>query len=123
MEQTEFLKQQVFIDLKNLNDGFDEETICYFSETDFEKVLERVQHLGIGIFTIKPRFKDEFLDIAIHEEYRKKATDPKWYTKAFKTLKHVQPGLMFSATYKVSPKLLARESAAESSSDNLSTEE
>ena len=59
MEQAEFLQQHVFSDLKNLNDGFDQEDIHYFSESDFETILERAEHFGIGIYEIKPFFNGE----------------------------------------------------------------
>lgn len=108
MEQPEFLAQNVFTNLKNLNAAFDKNQIHYFSEADFAVVLERVEHFGIGIYTIEPRFNGAAFEIAHHEKYKKKATDAKWYNKAFLTLKHLQPGMEYSATYKVSAKLLAR---------------
>ena len=108
MKQTEFLAQHVFIDLKNLNDGFDKETTHYFSESDFQIVLERVEHFGIGVYTIEPWLDGKVFDVASHEDFRKKATDPRWYKKAFLTFKSRQDGLAYSATYKVSNKLLAR---------------
>jgi hypothetical protein len=109
MEQTEFLEQHIFKGLKNLNDGFDQEAIQYFSESDFEIVLQRVEHFGISIYGIKPWFKGEFYDVSVHGDHNKKATDPRWYKKAFLTFKTSQAGLSYSATYKVSKKLLARE--------------
>ena len=109
MEQTEFLKQHAFTDLKNMNNGFDQEEIQYFSESDFEILLQRVEHFGISIYEIKPWFNKEFLDVSVHGDHNKKATDPRWYKKAFLTFRKSQTGLSFSATYKVSKKLLARE--------------
>ncbi len=108
MKQTEFLEKNIFTDLKNLNDGFDEETIQYFSESDFEIVLQRVEHFGIGIYGIKPWGNGESYEVASHESFKKKATDSRWYKKAFLTFKSRQSGLSYSATYKVSNKLLAR---------------
>ena len=108
MEQTEFLEKNIFTDLKNLNDGFDKETIQYFSESDFEIVLQRVEHFGIGIYKIEPWLKGKRYETAKHEDFKKKATDPRWYKKAFLTFKFRQSGLSYSATYKVSNKLLAR---------------
>ena len=108
MEQTEFLEKNVFNDLKNLNDGFDVEANHYFSESDFEIVLERVEHFGIGVYGIEPWLDGDLYAVAVHEDFRKKSTDPKWYKKAFLTFKSRQPGLAYSATYKVSNKLLAR---------------
>lgn len=108
MGQTEFLEKNVFTDLKNVNDGYKEETIRYFSESDFETVLQRAEQFGIGIYEIEPWLDGKFYAVATNEEFRKKATDPRWYKKAFLTFKTRQPGLLYSATYKVSNKLLAR---------------
>lgn len=107
MKQTEFLEQNVFTDLKNLNEGSDKETVHYFSEADFQTLLQRVEHFGIGIYKIETRL-DEVSDVAGHEDFKKKATDPRWYKKAFLTFKSRQTGLTYAATYKVSNRLLAR---------------
>jgi len=109
MEQTDFLAQYVFTGLKNVNDGFDDAAVQYFSEADFETVLQRAAHFGLGIYTIKPRLGDEFKPVVSHESMNKKATDANWYKKALKTFKHQNPEMCYSATYKVSAKLLARE--------------
>lgn len=108
MEQTEFLEQNIFKNLKNINDGFDNETSHHFSESDFETVLQRVEYFGIGIYGIEPWLNDEFFAITTHENFKKKATDARWYKKAFSNFKTLQSGLSYSATYKVSNKLLER---------------
>ncbi len=108
MEQTEFLEKNIFIDLKNLNDGLNKETIQYFSESDFEIVLQRVEHFGIGVYSVGSWLNGEVSEVVGHEDFKKKATDPKWYKKAFLTFKSRQPGLSYSATYKVSNKLLVK---------------
>lgn len=110
MEQSEFLEKHVFIDLENLNDGFDEASKHHFSQTDFETVLERSEYFGIGIYTVEARLSGEPFETSSHEAFKKKATNPAWYKKAFLTLTHRQTGLLYSATYKVSGKLLARYS-------------
>ena len=109
MEKTEFLEKNIFLNLENLNDEFDTDSLHYFSESDFEIVLERIEKLGIGIHEIRPRLEGEALDSKPNEDYRKKATDPKWYKKAFSEFKKQQPNLQYSATYKVSDKLLNRQ--------------
>ena len=43
--------------------------------------------------------------ILVNEDFRKKATDPRWYKKAFLTFKTTEKKLNYSATYKVSNKL------------------
>ncbi len=108
MEKTEFLQKNIFTDLKNINDGLDTETIQYFSESDFEIVLKRIEHFGIGIYGIEPWLNGELYDVSGHEDHKKKATDPKWYKKAFLTFKTRQAGLSYTATYKVPKKLLER---------------
>ncbi|WP_323788107.1 hypothetical protein [Psychroserpens sp.] len=108
MEKTEFLEKNIFLDLENINDGFDSDSISYFSESDFEIVLERIEKFGIGIYGIEPRLKGDVFGVKLNEDYRKKATDPKWYKRAFFEFKKDQTGLQYSATYKVSDKLLNR---------------
>lgn len=108
MEQTEFLEQNIFTDLKNLNDGLDQEDIQYFSESDFETILQRAEHFGLSIYEIKTLLNGEVYEATGHVDHKKKATDPRWYKKAFLTLKTRQAGLLYTATYKVSKKLLAR---------------
>lgn len=108
MEKTEFLKKNIFLDLENINDGIDSDSISYFSESDFEIVLERIEKFGIGLYGIEPRLKGDSFGVKVHEDYRKKATDPKWYKRAFFEFKKQQTNLQYSATYKVSEKLLNR---------------
>jgi len=108
MEQEKFLEQHIFTGLKNVNDGFGKDGIQFFSETDFEIVLQRAEHFGLSIYSIEPWIKNEVLEASSHEDHKKKATDPKWYKKEFLTLKTSQTGLFYSAEYKVSKKLLAR---------------
>ena len=109
MEQTEFLNKHVFKGLKGINQKGETDESSFFSEEDFAVVLERAEYFGIGIYSIETRLKGERFEQAKHEEHKKKATDPKWYSKAFLTLRKRQAGLSYSATYKVSSKLLAKE--------------
>ena len=108
MEQEKFLEQHIFKDLKNLNDGFANDKIQFFSESDFKIILQRAEHFGLSIYSIEPWIKSKMLEASSHEDHKKKATDPKWYKKEFVTLKTRQEGLLYSAKYKVSKKLLAR---------------
>lgn len=109
MEKTEFLAKHIFLNLENRNDAFETDALYYFSEADFEIVLERIEHVGIGIYHIEPRFEGVAIDSKSNENYRKKATDPKWYKKAFFEFKKQQPNLQYAATYRVSEKLLHRK--------------
>ena len=108
MKQSQFLEKNIFIDLKSLNEGFSEDGIQYFSEKDFGIFLDRAEYYGLSVYTIKPRSKDEKYEASSHVDHKKKATNPNWYKKEFKTLKTRQEGLLYSAKYKVSKKLLER---------------
>ncbi len=108
MEQAEFLEKHVFTDLKNLNDGFDPESTHYFSEADFAIILQKAEHYGIGIYEIKTVLNGKPYDVSAHTDHNKKATDARWYKKALQTFKHREDNLLYSASYKVSSKLLAR---------------
>ena len=109
MQQTEFLNNIVFKDLKNLNKDPKKKEIIYFSEEEFQIVLERAEHFGISIYSIETWKNKKSQAISVNEDFRKKATDPRWYKKAFLTFKTTEKKLNYSATYKVSNKLLARE--------------
>jgi hypothetical protein len=112
MDKTEFLEKNIFQNLKNLNETNDDEAIRYFSEADFQIAIERIENLGIGIYKIEPRLEGVAIEAKVNEDYRKKATDPKWYKRAFFELKKNQPKLQYSATYRVSDRLLNRGSVA-----------
>jgi hypothetical protein len=108
MEQTAFLSKNVFNDLSNHNAGLDDAASHYFTETDFATVLERVSHYGIGVYHLETYLDGKPFETMTHETSNKKITDSKWYKRAYLTLKSKQTGLLYTATYKVSSKLLAR---------------
>lgn len=104
-KEFEYLKDNVFNGLQNLNDGFDLKSIYYFSESDFEIVLDRVEKNGIAIFGIEPWLNGDFYDVSNFEDYKTRANDPKWYRKAFSEFKNREKNLMYSASYQVPKKL------------------
>lgn len=63
IQEQKYLDKNVFHGLSNLNNGFDEEGIKYFSETEFQIVLERVKNLGLGITGIEPWKDGEFYGV------------------------------------------------------------
>ncbi len=99
-----YLNKHIFHGLKNLNTGFDADSIKYFSEDDFQIVLERVEKHQIGITGIEPWKNGEFYDVLTYEDFDCDPTDPKWYNEAFKKFKGLD--LQFSATYDISENLL-----------------
>lgn len=105
IKEFHYLKTNVFNGLENLNDGFDSESIYYFSESDFEIVLDRVEKNGIAIFGIEPWLNGDFYDVKNFEDYKTVASDPKWYRKAFAQFKESGKKLMYSASYEVPKKL------------------
>lgn len=100
-ESSLFLDQHVFYDLEDLNDGFDADSIRYFSKLDFEKVLERVSFFNIEIYGIEPWPNKEFYDVDVADSYNLSPDDPNWYMAAFN--KFVNEGVesYFSASYGV----------------------
>ena len=101
-----YLEREVFAHLKNLNDGFDSPSIKYFSEQDFQRVLERVKGLGLGIYGIEPFLNGEYFGVAVYEEYGMSSTDPNWYMSAFEHFKNSGEELQYSASYDVPEQLL-----------------
>ena len=108
MKQEDFLEQKVFVGLTNKNKDKNS-TDFYFSEEEFPEVLKHAEHFGISIYDIKTTLDGNIYETVNHESFRKKATDSNWYNREFKNLKRKQEGLLYSATYKVSKKLLARK--------------
>ena len=107
IKELEYLKSNVFNGLDNRNDGFDSESIFYFSESDFETVLDRVEKNGIGIYGIEPWVDGDFYGVLVVEDFNTVATDPKWYRKAFAEFKESGKELMYAASYEVPKKLLS----------------
>lgn len=85
-----FLDEKIFTGLENLNDGFDSEEVIYFSELDFQTVLEGVEKYGLGIFGIEPWLNKEFYDVLSFEDFGENPFDPNWYKKAFSKLKKIK---------------------------------
>jgi hypothetical protein len=106
LNKLEYLITNVFVGLENLNDGFDSKEIYYFSESDFDIVLNRIEKLGVGIYGIEPWLNGVFYDVLSFEDYNTIATDPKWYRKAFFEFKKSGKPLFYAASYKVPKKLL-----------------
>ena len=94
-----FLEKNIFAGLKNMNDGFDSETIKYFTESDFRIVLERVEKFGLGIYGIEPWENGNMFDVRCYEDYSKKSTDPEWYNSAFNDFIATGEELLYAASY------------------------
>ena len=106
LKKEEFLKSKIFFGLKNLNDGFDSESINYFSESDFEIVLNRVEKNGIGIYGVEPWLNGDFYSVRVHEELNAEPNDPNWYREAFSEFKKSGENLQYSATYEIPNELI-----------------
>lgn len=107
-KELKYLDKNIFVGLKNLNTGFDSPTIAYFSEADFEKVLDRVEKHGLGIHGIEPWQNGQFFGVVVHEESGMDPTNPKWYRDAFKYFKDMEEDLQYSATYVIPNKNLTK---------------
>lgn len=108
MTELEFLNAEIFKDLKNSNKKATEAKEYKFDEGDFATILERAEYNGLGIYNITTWLKRTTYGTITHEDQAKKATDPRWYNRAFKTFTKRQEGLTYAADFKVPAKLLAR---------------
>jgi hypothetical protein len=104
----EFLRKYVFQGLNNLNDGFDSESIFYFSKEDFGIVLNRAEELNLEIFGIEPWLNGEFYDVKSFEAFNLDPSDANWYRKAFDEFKTGNKNLQYAATYGVPKELLMK---------------
>lgn len=107
-KERKYLEKTIFSGLQNLNDGFDAATIMYFSEQDFEIVLERVKQAGLGITGIEPWKNKGFYGVAVYEEFTNDPADPNWYTKAFERFKETKEELQYAASYYIPENLLEK---------------
>jgi hypothetical protein len=105
-EEREYLAQHVFKDLTDINDGFDAPMIKYFSQADFQVVLERVEKLGIGLHGIEPWRDGKYFKTVEFEDYGIDQFDPNWYKSAFVKLIGLGEELQYSASYDVPEELL-----------------
>lgn len=98
----DYLNENIFFGLKNMNDGFDSMSIYYFSESDFEIVIYRVEKYGIGILGIEAWLNGEFYDVKTAEDYDADSTDSKWYRKAFVEFRETTArNLLYAASYEI----------------------
>lgn len=104
-----YLDKHIFAGLTNLNNGFDAPSIKYFSASDFELVLKRVQQHGLGICGIEPWHNGEFYGVVAYEEVTDDPKDASWYFDAFESFKESGVELQYSASYSVPEVLLAKE--------------
>lgn len=105
-KEYKYLDKNIFSGLTNLNDGFDVPTIKYFSTSDFEKVLDRVQNFGLGIYGIETWQNGEYFGVVVNEGSGYDPTNPKWYRDAFKHFKDMNEEFQYSASYFIPDKLL-----------------
>lgn len=109
MTKKEFLDTYIFKGLTDLNDGFDADSIKYFSKTEFKVILNRVENLGLKIYGIELWKDREYCDTKTFEFHYPNiahADDPQWYRHAFNELVKVEENLQFSASYGVPDTLL-----------------
>jgi len=93
MNLYEYLDCNVFVGLKNLNDGFDAGSIKYFSAEEFETVLRRVEGLEVEIVGLEPWSANGFYDVKCQADYEGELGDETlWYWRAFADFNpHISP--------------------------------
>ena len=105
----EYLEKHIYCGLKNLNTGFDVQSIKYFSKEDFETVLDRCEKAGIGIYGIEPWENGEYYDVWTCEDFKCEPTDPEWYRTAFDDFATRGVELQYAASYYVPAKLIKEQ--------------
>ncbi|MDO5638629.1 MAG: hypothetical protein Q4G28_02040 [Neisseria sp.] len=93
------LESYLFNGLKNLNDGFDAQSIFYCSEQDFKIVLDRVEAKNLAVYGIEPWLDGQFFGVEVYESHNLAATDPAWYRTAFESFRQQEPRLMYAMSY------------------------
>jgi hypothetical protein len=96
-----WLKKNIYYGLRNLNDGFDAETIYYFAEEDFIIVLQRCIEKEVGIHGIEPWYKGRFYGVEGCDAY-----DRLTQVLIFKTFQNLNLDLQYAASYHVPTKFL-----------------
>jgi len=99
MHKLEFLDLYIFKGLTNLNDGFDSETIKYFSQADFKVLLYNVEQYGLGIYGIEPWKDGEYYDCQVYGSHTNDCTNPAWYKKVFDNYVKEGIDLQYAASY------------------------
>jgi hypothetical protein len=99
LRKKQFMDEHIFFGLTNLNTGFDNPLIQYFSEEEFRIVLQRCEKLGLGIFGIEPWINGSFYDVKTYESYSDNPMNPKWYQKAFDEFTAQKKTLQYAASY------------------------
>ena len=103
-----YCDKHVFYGLTKLNDGFDKPSIKYFSEKDFEVVLERVKTLGFGIYGIDTfRFFEDkrYYSCDFFEIHTSNPADATWYMTCFENFKKRGDNIVYAASYFIPKKL------------------
>src|ERR1035437_1303667 len=95
---SQYLEKHIFEGLKNLNTGFDAPGIRYFSEYDFEILLNRVQEKGIVAMGIEPWKDGKFYDVDCGEDFSGDPDTILWYFKSFEKYRKLGETLQYSAS-------------------------
>lgn len=99
------LDKYIFCGLTNLNTGFDVSSIKYFSEKEFEILLQRVKELSFGIHGIEPWQDGKLYDVVTCMERsvdpaNANPADSAWYMSAFEEFQNrKEKNLKYAATY------------------------
>ena len=104
MTEKEFLELNVFYGLKNVNHGYDSETIWHFSADDFKIVMDRSEELDLNILGIECWEKEEEKFTKYYEDYK----IPKWHRRAFDEMTTNHAPCIYTSTFDV-PAYFLRE--------------
>ena len=84
-----FTRKELFVDLTDLNTGFDASSIKHFSEKHFVTIMNRCIKHKVNIYGIESFTKNgEFIDCIVEELFEEDDDDTPWYLKAFEDFKN-----------------------------------
>jgi hypothetical protein len=101
-----FLMKNVIYGCKINQTKIDWEGNRYYSENDFELILQRTKKLDIGIHGIECFLYGNLYDVKVEEEFRKEPTDPTWYESVFNEFQNIRGDFEYSATFYVPDRYL-----------------
>lgn len=104
MTEKEFLELNVFYDLDNVNEGYDDDSIWHFCADDFKIVMERAESLNLRMLGIECWEKEEEKFTKYYEDYNV----DNWHRKAFDELVEGHSPCIYTATFDV-PAYFLRE--------------
>ena len=107
LRRWKWIKENIEHGLENSEIGITINSRSYFSQNDFETVLERCEKYGAGIWGIETWPNNEFFGCRVREEVEY-ATDPLWYWKAYRYFVDLGVHRNFTCSFHITEEILKK---------------